>query len=156
MFEYTEDQLRSLADEALRHARSIGATDAVVELAENTGLNVNVRKRRVETIEKTRDKSFGVTVYVGKRRGHASSSDFGLAPLRETIDAAFQIARFPAEDDCAGLPDADLLARRWRAPMPRPMSSCFRVAPIPMVWCCSKPSRAACRSRRSPRRGRAT
>jgi len=116
MFEYTEDQLRSLADEALRHARSIGATDAVVELAENTGLNVNVRKRRVETIEKTRDKSFGVTVYVGKRRGHASSSDFGLAPLRETIDAAFQIARFTAEDDCAGLPDADLLARRWRAP----------------------------------------
>ncbi|MFA7504448.1 MAG: metalloprotease PmbA [Burkholderiaceae bacterium] len=116
MFEYTEDQLRSLADEALRHARSIGATDAVVELAENTGLNVNVRKGKVETIEKTRDKSFGVTVYVGQRRGHASSSDFAIAPLRETVDAAFQIARFTAEDDCAGLPDAELLARHWRAP----------------------------------------
>jgi len=116
MFEYTEDQLRSLADEALRHAKSIGATDAVVELSENTGLNVNVRKGRVETIENTRDKSFGVTVYVGQRRGHASSSDFGLGPLRETIDAAFQIARFTAEDDCAGLPEAELLARRYRKP----------------------------------------
>ena len=116
MFEYTEDQLKSLAEEALRHARSIGATDAVVELAENTGLNVNVRKGRVETIENTRDKSFGVTVYVGQRRGHASSSDFGLAPLRETIDAAFQIARFTAEDDCAGLPEPGLLARGYRAP----------------------------------------
>ena len=51
MFEYTEEQLRELADEALRHARSIGATDAVVEFAENSGLNVNVRKGKVETIE---------------------------------------------------------------------------------------------------------
>jgi len=116
MFEYTEEQLRELADEALRHARSIGATDAVVEFSENSGLNVNVRKGKVETIEKTRDKSFGVTVYIGQRRGHASSSDFGLAPLRETVDAAFQIARFTAEDDCARLPDEELLAMRYRAP----------------------------------------
>ena len=116
MFEYTEDQLRELADQALRHARSIGASDAAVEFAENTGLNVNVRKGKVETIEKTRDKSFGVTVYIGQRRGHASSSDFGLGPLRETVEAAYQIARFTAEDDCAGLPEEELLAMRYRAP----------------------------------------
>lgn len=116
MFEYAADQLRGLAEEALRHALALGASGAVVELAENSGLHVNVRRGRVETIEKTRDKSFGVTVYVGSRRGHASSSDFGLDPLRETIDAAYQIARFTAQDDCAGLPDADQLAIGHRAP----------------------------------------
>lgn len=116
MFEYTQDQLRSLAEEALHHAASIGATHAVVELAEDSGLNVNVRRQRVETIERTRGKSFGVTVYVGQRRGHASSSDFRLGPLRETVAAAWEIARFTAEDPCAGLPAPELLADGHRAP----------------------------------------
>jgi PmbA protein len=50
-------------------------------------------------------------VYIGQRRGHASSSDFSLAALKASVEAALSIARFTAEDDCAGLPDAERLAR---------------------------------------------
>ena len=64
---------------------------------------------QVETIEHTRDKGLAVSVYIGKRRGHASTSDFSAAALRQAVDAAYSIARFTAEDSAAGLPDADTL-----------------------------------------------
>jgi PmbA protein len=110
MFEYDQARLREIAQAALGFAREFGATGAAVDISENSGLSVNVRKGRIETIEQNRDKGLGVTVYCGQRLGHASSTDFSSASLRETVNAAWQIARFTAEDPCAGLPDADTLA----------------------------------------------
>src|SRR5690606_12862450 len=110
MFEYDQARLREIAQAALGFAREFGATGAAVDVSENSGLSVNVRKGRIETIEQNRDKGLGVTVYSGQRMGHASSTDFSLAALRETANAAWQIARFTAEDPCAGLPDRDALA----------------------------------------------
>jgi PmbA protein len=69
-----------------------------------------VRQGEIETIEYNKDKGAGVTVYVGQRRGHASTSDLSEAALKSAVDKALTIARYTAEDDCAGLPDADKLA----------------------------------------------
>jgi PmbA protein len=117
-FAFSQQELRRIADEALSHARYLGAQDCAVEVSEGSGINVNVRHGEVETIEQNRDKGVGVTVYLGVgkkvRRGNASTSDFNAAALRETVDAAFQIARFTAEDDCAALPEDDLLAHQAR------------------------------------------
>jgi PmbA protein len=110
MFDYDQAQLRESAEVMLRRARTIGATGAAVDISENSGFSVNLRRGRVETIEQHRDKGIGVTVYIGHRRGHASSSDYSRQSLEETVDAAFSIARFTAEDTCAGLPDPDTLA----------------------------------------------
>jgi PmbA protein len=110
-FAFSRDQLRELAQAALAHARSLGATDALAEVSESTGLSVSTRKMQVETIEHTRDKGLAVSVYLGKRRGHASTSDFSLAAVREAVAAAYNIARFTAEDEAAGLPDVDTLER---------------------------------------------
>src|SRR5690606_17355743 len=95
---------RELVADALSHAKRVGASDAVAEVSESKGLVVSVREGDIETIEQTRDRSLDVTVYAGKRRGSASSSDFSPQALRETVDAAWHIARNTAEDDCAGLP----------------------------------------------------
>jgi PmbA protein len=85
-------------------------------VSEGYGLTVTVRKARPDTVEHNRDRSIGVTVYLGERpkarRGHASTSDFSRAALEQTVDAALAIARHTAEDECAGLPDAELLARK--------------------------------------------
>ena len=110
-FAFSRDQLRELAHAAIAHARARGASDAVAEVSESTGLSVSTRKMQVETIEHTRDKALAVTVYLGKRRGHASTSDFSAAAVREAVDAAHDIARFTAEDQAAGLPDLDTLER---------------------------------------------
>lgn len=114
MFDYSSDRLHEIAAEVLDAARRLGASDAAVDVSESTGLNVGVRMGGVETIEQTRDKGVGVTVYVGRRRGHASTSDFSSKALHDAVQAAWQIARHTGEDDCAGLPDADTLATEIR------------------------------------------
>ena len=101
-----------MAQAVLDHAAGNGATACEVDVSEGLGQSVSVRRQEVETIEYNRDKGLGVTVYIGQRRGHASSSDFSPAALRASVDAALSIARFTAEDDCAGLPDAKLLATK--------------------------------------------
>jgi PmbA protein len=51
-----------------------------------------------------------VTVYLGQKRGNASTSDFSPAAVRQTVQAAYDIARFTAEDPVAGLPDPEDIA----------------------------------------------
>ncbi|NYT22109.1 metalloprotease PmbA [Alcaligenaceae bacterium] len=101
---------RELVANALAHAGKLGASDAVAEVSESKGLVVSVRSGDIETIEQTRDRSLDVTVYAGQRRGSASTSDFSAQALRETVEAAWHIARYTAADDCAGLPDPERLA----------------------------------------------
>jgi PmbA protein len=109
MFDHPRSQFEDLAQDILQRARALGASAAAVDVSESAGLSVNVRKGRVETIEQTRDKGLGVTVYVGDQRGHASTSDFSSAALGRTVQAAWEIARFTGSDPLAGLPDPDSL-----------------------------------------------
>ena len=109
VFTHSQDQLKQLARDVLSFAREKGGTDAAVEISEGGGLSVSVRKGKIETIEQNKDKGMGVTVFIGQKRGNASTSDFSPAALRATVDAASNIARFTADDDCAGLADADML-----------------------------------------------
>ncbi|WP_332813852.1 metalloprotease PmbA [Ramlibacter sp.] len=109
-FSYSRAQFEDLVDRALDHAKQLGASDAAAEASEGCGLSVSVRKGELENVERNRDKSLGVTVYVGQRRGNASTSDFSDAAIRQTVQAAYDIARFTAEDPVAGLPDAQDIA----------------------------------------------
>ena len=113
-FSYSRPFFQELVEQALAHAKKIGGTDAGAEASEGCGLSVSVRKGELETVERNRDKSLGVTVYSGKRRGNASTSDFSAEAIRQTVQAAFDIARFTAEDPAAGLPDAQDMATEHR------------------------------------------
>ena len=110
-FSYSRPFFEELVDLSLAHAKKLGATDAGAEASEGCGLSVSVRKGTLETVERNRDKSLGVTVYIGNRRGNASTSDFSRAAIERTVQAAYDIARFTAEDPAAGLPDAQDIAQ---------------------------------------------
>jgi PmbA protein len=105
-FAYTREFFETRVDTALAFAKKLGATDSGAEVSEGCGLSVSVRNGELENVERNRDKSLGVTVYVGHRRGNASTSDFSDAAIEQTVRAAFDIARFTAEDTFASLPDA--------------------------------------------------
>ncbi len=115
-FTCTEEELRERARAVLERARRAGASGCDCDVSEGHGLSVSVRKGEPDTVEHNRDRSVGVSVYFGERprvrRGHASTSDFSRAALEQTVDAALAIARHTAEDDCAGLPDAERLAKK--------------------------------------------
>ncbi len=110
-FSYPFATLQQLAADVLKHAQAKGATACEVDVSEGFGQSVTVRCDEVETIEFNRDKGIGITVYSGQRKGYASTSDFSAQALRDTVEAALNIARFTAEDDCAGLADAELMAK---------------------------------------------
>src|SRR5574341_1174681 len=114
-FSCAPEELREIASRVLARARGAGASGCECDVSEGYGLSVTVRKGRPDTVEHNRDRAMGVTVYFGERpkarRGHASTSDLSRAALEQTVDAAAAIARHTAEDDAAGLPDAELLAK---------------------------------------------
>ena len=112
-FQFSRAQFEELSDLALSHARSLGAQDGGVDVSEGAGLSVSVRKGELENVERNRDKSLGITLYLGQRRGNASTSDFSPAAIRRTVQAAYDIARFTAEDPVAGLPDEQDIANDY-------------------------------------------
>ena len=88
-FAYSRAFFEELVDSALAHARKLGASDAGAEASEGAGLSVSVRKGALENVERNRDKSLGVTVYLGHRRGNASTSDFSPQAIERTVQAAY-------------------------------------------------------------------
>ncbi len=111
-FSYSRPFFEQLVDAALAHAKKLGASDAAAEASEGCGLSVSVRKGELENVERNKDKSLGITVYLGQKRGNASTSDFSMAAIESTVQAAYDIARFTASDPAAGLPDpADIATR---------------------------------------------
>ncbi|MBA4142228.1 MAG: metalloprotease PmbA [Nitrosospira sp.] len=112
-FSYPFSSLQTIAQDVLNQARKGGATACETDISDGFGQNVTVRKGTVETIEYNRDKGLAVTVYVGQKRGQASTSDFSPTAIRDTVAAALSIAGHTAADECAGLAEADLLAREF-------------------------------------------
>jgi PmbA protein len=104
--------LEQVVERALALARAGGATEAEAAVGVSTGLSVTVRLGEVETLEYQRDRSLGVTVYAGKRKGSASTANLTPAAIEETIRKALSIASFTADDEYAGLPEAELMADR--------------------------------------------
>lgn len=126
LFDYERADFDALIETVLKQASDLGATAAVAEVSESSGYSVTVRKGKLETVEQTRDKGLGITVYIGHRRGHASTSDFGPEAIERSVRAAHDIARITGEDPLAGLPDPDRLAvnpadpgafKPWRLPV---------------------------------------
>lgn len=104
-------QLQAQVEEILAEARRQGASACEVAVSAGQGLSTTVRQGEVETVEFNRDQGFGITLYLGQRKGSASTSATGSAAIRETVAAALAIARHACEDECAGLADAALMAR---------------------------------------------
>ena len=105
------EDLESIIERALDDARSRGASQAEAAVSQDTGLSVGVRLGEVETLEHQRDRSMGITVYFGERKGSASTADFSPAAVGATVAKACSIARFTAQDACSGLAEAGLMAQ---------------------------------------------
>ena len=107
------DRLADIAQDVIRRCRAAGASEAEVGASVDVGLSVNARLGEVETVEHTRDRSVGITVYFGKRKGSASTADLQPDSIVKTIEQACAIARYTEEDPATGLADPALLAREF-------------------------------------------
>jgi len=105
-----KESLNNLMDDVLKRARSKGATDAVVSVNHDHGFGVDVRMGAVETVAFSEEKGVSVAIYIGHKKGSATSSDTSPSALDAMVNAAYEIAKVSAEDPCSGLPDAELIS----------------------------------------------
>lgn len=104
-----EQELRQAVEFALNFAKKAGA-EAEVGVTKVAGLSVSSRLKQVENIEFNNDGSLGISVYLGKRKGNASTSDLQSKSIQQAVESALAIAKHTSEDDCAGLADKELMA----------------------------------------------
>jgi len=104
-------ELSATVQTALAEAQRQGASQCEADASLQRGLTATVRLGEIDTVEYQRDRGLGVTVYFGKRKGSASTADLSAAAVRATVAKACAIARYTAEDACAGLAERADLAR---------------------------------------------
>ena len=104
-----EEMLREAVSSALSFAKKAGAT-AEVAVTKVAGLSVSTRLEQTENIEFNNDGALGISVYLGKRKGNASTSDLQPASIQQAVESALAIAKYTSEDDCTGLADKEMMA----------------------------------------------
>lgn len=91
----------------LQTARTRGATGGDALLVESTSFDTQVRLGDVETVQNSHQKRLGLRLFFGQRSATTSTSDFSPASLRQLLDDTCVLAQAMADDEHAGLPDAD-------------------------------------------------
>ena len=109
---YSKEKLENLVQLCLSEAKQLGASSAEASINVEHGLSVTARLGEAETLEHHNDRGLGVTVYVGQKKGSASTTDFKPSSIKDAVTAACNIASFTEEDNCAGLADADRMATK--------------------------------------------
>ncbi len=106
--------LERLVELALDEARRHGVDQAEAAASQDTGLSATARLGDVESLEYTSDRGIGITVYKDSRKGNASTSEVSPAAIREAVAKAVSFAKVTAQDEYAGLADADRMCTKVR------------------------------------------
>ena len=111
ILDYSIDSLAGIAEYTKKIAAENGASSSEVDITVSSGKSVSVRLQKLDTIELHNDKSLTVTIFIGFKRGIASTSDFNLPSIKDCVLAACQIAKYTAQDKAFGLAEPDLYAK---------------------------------------------
>ena len=95
----------SIADTIIKKTLSKGATDCDVVLARGSGKSISCRLQKIEDIEESNDKTFGIRALIGNRQAFVSSSDIEEDKLNESISKVVEMAKLAPNDDTACLGD---------------------------------------------------
>ena len=109
---YSQDDLYDLARYVNKQAKAKGASESEVEIDVDSGTSVSVRLKELESVTLNNDKSLSITVYFGKKRGIATTSDFSKEAIESCLAAACDIAKFTGEDKAFGLASSKLYPKK--------------------------------------------
>jgi PmbA protein len=102
-----ENHLLELAQDMVRRAEALGATDAECTIAQGEEFSVNVRMREVENLKEAGSRGAGLRILIGKRTGSSYTSDLSREGIERLVQSAVELAEITSEDPHAGLPDPD-------------------------------------------------
>ena len=104
------DRFSEMAAAVLKRAKSLGATEADLLVAEGDSVSVQIRMSQVDRLSKAREKVLGLRVFFGKRSASSSTSDFSKASLDRLVSDTCSLAKAVVEDETSGLPASNQMA----------------------------------------------
>jgi len=94
----TRDEVLSICDALLAHARTARAEDAAVSVRSSIESHARFADNRISTSGRAEDVDISITVWSGKRRGSITGNDSGPAALKQMAGDAVEIARISPVD----------------------------------------------------------
>ena len=104
-----QELITKISQQALDYAKKLGATNAEVSGGYSKGFSVNVHMGSVDTVEYDSGKELAITVFINQKRGSASTNDFSDKAIKSSVQAAYDFAKYAADDKFLCLPDKDQL-----------------------------------------------
>lgn len=95
------EQQQTVLKEAVAYALSLAekaGADAEVGVTKVSGLSVSTRLSEIENLEFNNDGAMGISVYIGNKKGNASTSDLSEQAIKRTVESALSIAKYTSED----------------------------------------------------------
>jgi PmbA protein len=108
----TQTELKELAQQVVKRAVELGATQAESVASEGSEFGTQLRLGQVETLKESGSRALGVRVFVGQRAANTSTSDLSPEGVEHLVRGAIELAKITSEDPMGGLPAADELGQR--------------------------------------------
>jgi PmbA protein len=107
----TFESLPQIAEDAIRQAIALGATDAECTISEGDEFSANVRMGELETLKEAGSRGAGLRVLMGRRMGASYTSDLTPEGIRQMVHSAMDLAELTTEDPHTGLPETEELGK---------------------------------------------
>ena len=102
---------KTIAKDIIELAQKYGAEQVSVSLANSTSFQVDVREKKIESLQESGSSGIHLTVSKNKRRSTVSSNDLRIETLAPLILSTLQALPFMGEDEFYSLPDPKLQGR---------------------------------------------
>lgn len=100
-----QDEMKKLAEWAIRSALSQGAETVEVALTGARNIEVNARKSAVENLNDSSSSSIAINLSIDGRKAKVTSSELVEESIARLIGDGIEIARLMGKDEFFGLPD---------------------------------------------------
>jgi PmbA protein len=111
-FEYSQEQLSNIAQQILDRSLQLGATSSTIEINEAIATNVDILNSKIENFETSYDRTLGLSVYLGNKRGSIGITTISLNNIDAIIKQALDIAKYTQEDLANGIADKEFICHK--------------------------------------------
>ena len=105
--------LESLSEKIINKTIKSGATACDVVIAEGASKSISYRLGKIEDIDDSNGKTFGIRALIANKQAFISSSDLDEENINKLVDKVVQMAKLAPEDDMACLGNKDLFETQF-------------------------------------------
>jgi PmbA protein len=111
---YNKQELNILSDKIYNICCKKNIKEFSASVEHDNTINISVRRNDVDILENNNQNSMSICIYLDGQKGIATTCDMSDESLKQTIDKAYNIAKFTQKDKFARLPERQDLAKNFK------------------------------------------